>query len=96
MHHIHTAFQIFPVQEDIILWNQAVLLIPYYEMNYPFTQCFGTRPTPDGPTLCWGGLGSAGQFFCSARGPMGWNVPGDSLAGLAVCAGCHLGTHWVP
>ena len=74
----------------------ARLLIPYYEMNYPFTQCFGTRPNPDGPTQCWRCLSSAGQFFCSARGPMGWNVPGNSLTGLVVRAGFHLGTHWVP
>ena len=54
---------------------------PHYEMNYPLTQCFETVPTADGLTWCWGCLGSVGQFFCSACGPMGWNIPGDSRRG---------------
>lgn len=95
VHHIYPPFQILPVQEDIILWKKAVLLIPYYEMNYPLTQCFETVPTAEGLTWCWGCLGSVGQFFCLACGPMGWNIPGDSCRALAVRAGCQLGTHWV-
>lgn len=94
VHHIHTTFQIFPVQEDIILCKHTVLILYCCETNYPLPQCFKTTPTTDGLTGHWGCLGSAGQLFCSACCQMGWDIPDDSLTGLAVHAGCRLGTHW--